>query len=101
MIIYEITTDVRPDLRDDYEKYMRETHIADVLATGEFIGASIGKNEGGRFQIRYAAKDREELHRYLTEHAQRLRNDSEEHFPDGVDLSRTEWKILETYGSPH
>jgi hypothetical protein len=98
MIVYEITATVRPDLRDKYEEYMRETHIADLLATGDFVSASVGRSDNGTFQIRYVAKTRKNLDRYLETHAEGVRKDAAEHFPEGVEITRKEWEILTTFG---
>jgi Domain of unknown function (DUF4286) len=97
MIIYEITAKVRLDLCESYEKYMRKTHIPDLLKTGAFSGASISQAEPGTYRISYEASSREKLDRYLREHAPALRKDAEEHFPEGVGLSRTEWTVLEKW----
>ena len=97
MIIYEITAKVRPDLCEKYEVYMRETHIPDLLKTSTFTGASISKAEPGIFRISYEAPSRNELDRYLKEYAPALRKDAEEQFPEGVELSRAEWTVLEKW----
>ena len=39
MISYEVTIEVRDDLKARYEVYMRERHIPDLLQTGLFAGA--------------------------------------------------------------
>lgn len=97
MITYEITAKVRPDLCEKYEIYMRERHIPDLLGTDCFSGASLSTDGAGSFRMRYEAPDREALDRYLREHAAPLRKDAEEHFPEGVELSRTEWTIIQNW----
>ena len=39
MIAYEVVADLEQALEGQYERYMRETHIPDVLATACFHGA--------------------------------------------------------------
>lgn len=97
MIIYEITAKVGPDLCEKYETYMRKKHIPDLLKTGCFSGASLSTDSAGSFRMRYEAPNREALDRYLKEYASALRKDAEEHFPEGVELSRSEWTILEKW----
>lgn len=97
MITYEITAIVRVDLRDAYERYMRERHIPDLLATGCFVAATLSRSTPGRLRIRYEARHREALDRYLADHAPRLRAHALEHFPDGIELSREEWEVLEQW----
>lgn len=94
MITYEITATVRADLCDAYERYMRDRHIPDLLATGSFAGATIARSSPGRYRIRYEAHDRESLERYLGEHAPRLRRHATDTFPEGLQLTREEWTVL-------
>ena len=97
MVTYEITAAVRPELAPAYERYMREHHIPDLLATGCFRSASIASSAPGRYRIRYDAPDRATLDRYLAEHAPRLRADFAAHFPSGVEVSREEWDALQRW----
>ena len=66
-VSYEITAMVDPGLEEQYENYMRETHIPDLLRTGHFEGASISRGQRGVYLVRYEAKDRESLDRYLVD----------------------------------
>ena len=95
-VSYEVTAIVRADLGDAYESYMRR-HIPDVLATGKFASASFSRLAGGRFRARYEAVDQQSLDRYLAEDTARLRADFSKHFPDGVELSREVWEIVEVW----
>jgi len=97
MFIYEITTVVRADLVEKYEKYMRETHIPDLLETGFFRAASLSRSEENCYRIRYEAHDQNALDEYLESDAARLRADFLQHFPEGVEVSREVWEVLETW----
>lgn len=97
MITYEIAASERADIVDVYERFMRMTHIPDLLATGLFASATFSQSAPGRYQMRYEARDRPSLDRYLAEHASRLRPHFMEHFPGGVQLSREEWEVLESW----
>ncbi len=94
MITYEVTATVREDLRSRYEVFLRERHIPDVLATGLFVGAHLERADDGRFRSRYDLELREDLERYLSVHATRLRADMLVHFPDGVEFAREVWNEL-------
>ena len=94
-VLYEVTATPSPELRDVYERYMRETHIRDVLATGCFTGADFAVASSGSFRTSYIAARQEELDRYLDQHAQRLRADFASHFPAGITLSREVWTVVE------
>ena len=96
MVTYAITAKVEPHLASDYEQYMRDTHIPDVLSTGAFESATLQIAENGYYQISYEAS-REALDEYLNEHAARLRKDVIGRFPEGIELTRKEWETIQTW----
>ena len=97
MVTYEITATVPTGLCAAYEQYMQARHIPDVLATGAFAAASLGRAGPGRYRVRYEAHDRAALDRYLAEDAPRLRAHFAESLPAGVELTREEWTVLATW----
>jgi hypothetical protein len=97
MVIYEITALVRADLCASFEPHMRERHIPELLATGAFAGATLGRAESGRYRVWYEARDRVALDRYLAEHAPGLRRRFAEAFPAGVEIAREDWAVLEAW----
>jgi len=97
MIVYEVTALVEPNLAAAYERFMRELHIPDLMKTGLFEGAVIEQASPSKYRTRYVASTREDLDRYLTEHAPRLRADFNEKFPSGVEVTREQWTVLEQF----
>jgi hypothetical protein len=97
MIIYEITAIVREDLIENYEKYMRERHIPDLLETGFFARAFFTRSNKNRYRVQYHAHDKKALDEYLKTKADTLRNDFLKHFPEGVEVSRENWEILQSW----
>lgn len=97
MFIYEITATVRADLIEAYEKYMRESHIPDLLTTGFFGGAKFTRAGENRFRIQYEAWNRAALDEYLETESARLRADFLAHFPEGIELSRENWEIVQAW----
>jgi hypothetical protein len=97
MIVYEITAIVREDLIEEYEKYMREQHIPDLLETGFFARAFFTRSIENRYRVQYHAHDQKALDEYLKTKAEFLRNDFLEHFPQGVKVSRENWEILQMW----
>lgn len=97
MIIYEITAVIRADLIEKYEKYMCGQHIPDLLETGFFRGAKFTRSGENRYRIQYEAYDRKALDLYLETDAARLRADFIAHFDDGIEVSRENWEVLETW----
>jgi hypothetical protein len=100
MVTYEVTTIVEPGLVEAYERYMRQVHIPDLLATGCFHGAALTSAATGRYRVRYEAPSQGDLDRYLATHATRLREDFASHFPEGVTASREVWVAIQTWGGP-
>src|SRR5688572_21516804 len=97
MVTYEITAIVRPDLCAAYVDFMRERHMPDLLATGAFTAANIATSGPSRYRIRYEARSRAALDEYLAKDAPRLRQHFMSTFPDGIELSREEWLVLESW----
>ncbi len=97
MIIYEITATVRADLVEQYEKYMLEWHIPDLIATNHFSGARISRSAENRYRIQYEAHNQNALDEYLATEAVRLRADFLAHFGEGVEVSRENWEVLQIW----
>lgn len=97
MIIYEITAIVRADLVEQYEKYMCQQHIPDLLETGFFSGAFFTRAEENHYRIQYYADDENALENYLKTQAERLRADFLAHFSEGIEVSRVNWKVLKIW----
>jgi hypothetical protein len=97
MIIYEITAKVRLDLIDDYERFMREVHVKDLLETGYFESAELARVTDGVYRTRYLIKDRETLEKYLENDATNFREDFIKQFPKGIKISREILEVLESW----
>ncbi len=96
-VTYEVITIVRDDLCEMFESFMIEAHIPEVMATGAFLSAFFSTLEAGRYRASYVAQSQEALAKYLVEHSPRLRADVAERFPEGVEFSREEWKMLASF----
>ena len=90
MIVYEVVAVADAALAEEFQQYMASTHVPDVLATGCFLSATIGRS-GNSFQFRYELADRATLDGYFRDHADALRADVLEHFPSGIEFSRQIW----------
>lgn len=99
MIAYEVTVDVAAELADQFIAYMLIRHVPDLMATGCFVGAEFAQAGEVRFRQRYLAFSREDLDRYLAEHAVRLREDFAKHFPTGAAVTREVWEVHKSWGS--
>ena len=97
MVVYEVTVQVEPELREAYERYMTEQHIPDVLATRAFTRAVFEKATAGRYRVRYEAPAQDILERYLEEESPRLRDDFARHFPSGIEAVREVWTEIGSF----
>lgn len=98
MVTYEITATVDSALAEAYERYMRQRHVPDLLATRCFQAAVFERSQPGRYRLRYQARAGD-LERYLATHAPRLRADFASHFPEGVLVSRETWATVEAWNA--
>ncbi|MDH3493498.1 MAG: DUF4286 family protein [Acidobacteriota bacterium] len=88
MVIYEITATVENRLRDQFEQYMSDIHVPDVLATGYFETADMAEDKDSEFVIQYSCESRLKLDEYLATCADDLRKDFAMKFPEGVEIKR-------------
>jgi hypothetical protein len=96
MLIYEVTAVVAGAVREEFERFMAERHIPDVLATGKFAAAFFAGSDG-LYRIGYHCNSRDDLETYYAEHAAALRADVAERFPTGIELSRKELDIVKLF----
>jgi len=96
-LVYEVTAVVEVELADGWERYMRERHIPDVLASGCFTRASLARASGGRYLIRYHLATRADLERYLAQAAPALRAEFTARYPGGVALTRETWELVQEW----
>jgi Domain of unknown function (DUF4286) len=96
-VIYEINALAEAGLVEAFEKYMRERHIPDLMKTGYFHAAYLTRTLENRYRIQYHARDENVLREYLNKEAERLRADFIAHFPEGIELSREVWEVVESW----
>lgn len=90
-VVYEVTARVDDALAYDYERFMIERHIADVVGTGCFLHARMHQGGEGQYRVAYRATSQAEVDRYLADFAPALRAHMTARFPTGVTLSRRVW----------
>ncbi len=96
MIRYEVVLEPVADLAAPLERWMRATHIPDVLATGCFRSIHFDRS-GARLRTVYEAATRADFDRYLAQHADALRRQFALKFPHGVTVSREVWDEVERW----
>lgn len=100
MYIYNITTNIEASVHDEWLKWMQESHIPEVLATGKFLNAKMSKvlveeDMGGiTYSVQFTTVDRETLQKYHQEDAQRLQDKGLKRFPNKFVAFSTEMEIV-------
>ena len=80
MIIYNVTIKVDNSIVGEWVKWMKEEHMAQVVATGMFFDARLyhlleqDEKEGKTYVAQYYADTMEQYNTYIAEHAQTMRD---------------------------
>lgn len=99
MILYNVTVNIDNDVEEEWIAWMKNKHIPEVLATGQFFDHQfyrlIGKleNNGSTYSIQFFANSMKEIDNYLANFATKLRDDHIRKFKDKHVAFRT---VLET-----
>jgi hypothetical protein len=79
MYIYNVTTQLSWAIHNDWLKWMRETHIPEVVGTGCFTHhrivrlLEVDESEGPTYAVQYFTDSLETYRRYITQYAPALR----------------------------
>jgi len=70
MIVYNVTVKVTNEIHDKWFKWMKSTHIPEVLKTGYFVENAMYKvlvedDDGVTYSIQYLATSRDNLQTYF------------------------------------
>jgi hypothetical protein len=101
MIIYNVTVNVDSDVHEMWLAWMRNTHLPEVMATGHFTEARIcrvlsGGDTGVTYAVQYICNDMGEYDKYIANHAERLRAESEKYYGVKAVAFRTLLEVLHT-----
>lgn len=85
MIIYNVTTILEKSVEDDYLNYMKEIHMAEVMASGTFSSCNLLKltepdNEGVTYCAQYITDDIQKLNKYRATISPKLQEDFKQKF---------------------
>lgn len=100
MYIYNVTTNIAEEAHDQWLKWMKETHIPHVLATGKFLSAKmcrvlVEEEMGGiTYSVQYTTLNKETLEKYYEEDALKLRQDALRLFAGKSVSFRTELEVV-------
>lgn len=104
MIIYSVTVKLIAEIQADWLKWMKETHIPDVMNTGKFIECKISKvleedeTQGTTYNMQYLCESYSTLQDYKEEFAPALQKDHEDRYKGKYVAFRSLLKLKGTYG---
>ncbi len=99
MILYNVTVKVETGIAEEWLKWMRETHIPDVLKTRLFVDHRIcrllvDESDGITYSIQYSCPDMATFERYQKEHALALQADHKERYQNRYVAFRSLMEVL-------
>lgn len=85
MILYNVTIIIDDAIEGEWIRYVRETYIPDIMATGAFASNRLLKvldspNEGSTYCIQFVADDRSKYHSYQNEFIQPIQAEHQKRF---------------------
>lgn len=100
-IAYNVTIKIEEDVHDDWFKWMKSSHIQDVMNTGNFESYRMMRllghddQDGITYSIQYVCSDKESLNDYQENHAPELQKEHMERYKDKFVGFRTIMEIRE------
>jgi hypothetical protein len=101
MILYNVTVTVDVTVHEEWAKWMRETHIPDVLMTGMFVSYRMCRLIGHEhtdseiYTIQYLLRDLAHLVRYNEEFAPALQREHKQRFDGYYAVFRTVMEVVD------
>ena len=94
MYLYNVTLILDDAAADEWQQWMQEKHIPEVMATGKFLSNRLLKvvdspNEGVTFCAQYVAETLEDYDSYQSDFAPALQHELNERFKDRFVAFRT------------
>lgn len=85
MLLYNVTIIIEDDSAEEWLKWMKETHIPEVMATGKFVSNRLLKvldspNEGITYCAQYVAESESEYNDYQLNYAPALQAELKSRF---------------------
>lgn len=99
MIIYNVTIKVEPSIAAEWVGWMKQEHIAEVMATGLFLDYRLcrlleqDEAEGLTYIVQYFCDSLEDYNTYISEHAPRLRDNGFQRFGNQFIAFRTVMEV--------
>jgi hypothetical protein len=106
MLLYNVTITVDLEIHEDWLRWMRETHIPDVMSTGMFLSYRMSRLLGHEhqdseiFTVQYLVRDMAHLRRYQEEFAPALQQETKARYDGKFAVFRTVMEMLDHNEKP-
>ncbi len=100
MIIYNVTTKVAREITEAWQKWLKEEHIPELIATGCFTHAVVlhlleaDDEEGSTFAVQFHADSKAQYNSYIEKYADEMRKKSINLWGDKCISFRTLMRIV-------
>lgn len=101
MLLYNVTITIDLDIHEIWARWMRDTHIPDVMSAGMFISYRMSRLIGHEhvdseiYTVQYLVKDTAHLMRYQEEFAPELQRQHRERFEGKFAAFRTVMELVD------
>lgn len=101
MILYSVTVSIDSNIAEEWIRWMKETHVPEVMNTGCFIESKIcrlidGEEDGGlTYSFQYLAPNQTAFDVYQKEHAPTLQKDHSDRYAGKFAAFRTLLEVLD------
>jgi hypothetical protein len=99
MIIYNVTTNIDNNVREEWLQWMKDKHIPDVMATGHFMEyrfckVLVDEEQGTTYSAQYTCATMKDLEEYRTKHGPRLQKEVADKYGDKAVSFRTLLEVI-------
>lgn len=101
MLLYNVTVTLDLDIHEDWLRWMRTTHVPDVMSTGMFLSYRLCKLLGHEhddseiYAVQYLVRDMPQLRRYLDDFAPDLQRQHKERYDGKYAVFRTVMEVVD------
>lgn len=102
MIIYNVTIKVANTIADAWLKWMKETHLKDMMSTGKFLGYRMcslenvtDEDDAKTFVVQYECTSMAEYDAYINEDSETMRQDGLQRFGSQFIAFRTIMEVID------
>jgi tRNA uridine 5-carbamoylmethylation protein Kti12 len=100
MVLYNVTVNIDNDVEQEWLQWMKDVHIPDVMATGQFIENKVYKllheseDNSTNYSVQYFANSLDDVIHYQQNFSQKLQEDVQRKFKDRFMVFRSVMELV-------